>query len=84
MKTNLTRYEINICFYADHELTQLELEALQLQISAQIEEPGEDSNYNANVWHYNIKSDDVYSPRRSHTYNVEEDINYPARFDRRS
>jgi hypothetical protein len=65
MKTNLTRYEINICFYADHELTQLELEALRLQISAQIEEPGEDSNYNVLGWHYTVKSDDVYDPRRS-------------------
>jgi hypothetical protein len=70
MKTNLTRYEINICFYADHELTELELEALQLHISAQIEEPGDDCDYKANVWHYSIKSDAVYSPRRSHTSTI--------------
>ena len=65
MKTNLTRYEINICFYASPELTEQELEAIKGQIIPQIEEPGDDSNYNANVWHYSIKSDAVYSPRRS-------------------
>ena len=55
MKTYPTMYEINIRFNAD-ELTQLELEALQLQIIAQIEEPGDDSVYTVNNLEYSIKS----------------------------
>lgn len=55
MKTYPTMYEINIRFNAD-ELTQLELEALQLQISAQIEEPGDDFDYTVKHLEYSIKS----------------------------
>jgi hypothetical protein len=56
MKTYPTEYEINIRFNADHELTELELEALQLHISAQIEEPGEDCDYTVDHLEYRIKS----------------------------
>ena len=55
MKIDITHYEINISFYANKELTQLELKALQLQITAQLEEPGDDSNYNVLGWHYTVK-----------------------------
>ena len=71
-KTNLTRYEITICFYADQELTEQELDALELQISAQVEEPGEDSSYKVNLWHYDIKSAATYYPRRAMTTHAPE------------
>jgi hypothetical protein len=56
MKTYPTEYEINIRFNASHELTELELEALELQIGAQIEEPGDDYDYTVDHLEYRIKS----------------------------
>jgi hypothetical protein len=48
------RYDLAVGFYADRELTEEELGALQLQVIAQIEEPvtleGEDVDYKTELY----------------------------------
>ena len=48
------RYELAVGFYADRELTEEELGALQLQVIAQIDEPvtldGDDVDYKVELY----------------------------------